>query len=419
MRTTEVDAQNVHSFSWAFCTGRIVKGMDGYMLLLNGIIMTMDTETVQNGFVRVLDGKITDVGDMARAPAPEAGEKVIALAGRLLTPGFVDAHCHLGLCEDGLGLEGDDLNEDADPVTPHIRAIDGINPLDRCFREAVAGGVTCVVVAPGSANPVAGQIAAFKTSGRWIDEMAVREPVAIKFALGENPKMSYSNKALTPVTRMATAALIREQLFKARRYLDDIEKAEDDPELDKPDYDARCEALIPLLKGEIRAHFHAHKAYDILSAVRIAKEFGLSYTIIHATEGYLIADILADLRADVICGPLICTRTKPELAHHSAENCAKLLAAGVNVAVSTDFPEIPINLLAHSAAFAAANGMPRDAAFQAITIHAAKAAGLQDRVGSVTPGKDADLNVFSRDPFEVGAKPDMVLINGKCVCGAF
>jgi imidazolonepropionase-like amidohydrolase len=249
--------------------------------------------------------------------------------------------------------------------------------------------------------------------------MAVASPLAIKFALGENPKMSYGNKAQSPVTRMATAAIIREQLAKAKRSMRDVELAssdkEDDSEPDLPDYDIRLEALLPLLRREIRAHFHAHKAYDILSAVRIAEEFGLDYTLIHCTEGYLVADILAGLNARAVCGPLLMTRTKPELANMAAENCARLHEAGVLTAISTDYPEAPIGFLAASASLAVVGGMERQAALEAITISAAKAVGLEARIGSISPGKDADLLVFSQDPLTLGAKPDIVIIDGEIV----
>lgn len=385
------------------------------MLFINANVMSMDAPEIKNGFVRVHGGKITAAGSMTGMPQPEPGEEIIELAGKTLLPGFIDAHSHLGLYENGLGLEGDDLNEDTDPITPHLRALDGINPLDRCFEEARDSGVTCAVVSPGSTNPIAGQICAVKTGGRWIDEMVVAQPLAMKFALGENPKMIYGNKSQTPVTRMATVAIIREQLSRARRYLDDTRRARDDLEIDAPDFDARLEALVPVLDGKIRAHFHAHKAYDILSAVRIAREFSLKYTIIHCTEGHMIADILAELGAPAVCGPLLCARTKPELVNLSAENCSMLVNAGVTVAISTDYPEIPVDFLASSAAFASAAGMPRVKALEAITIAAAKAVELDGRLGSITPGKDADLLVFSQDPLAVGARPEQVFIDGKRV----
>jgi imidazolonepropionase-like amidohydrolase len=272
-----------------------------------------------------------------------------------------------------------------------------------------------VVVAPGSANPIAGQICAFKTAGRCLDQMVVTEPLAIKFAMGENPKMTYGSKNQTPYTRMAVAAIIREQLQKARRYSLARHVAEADPSESEPEYDARCEALIPLLRRTISAHFHAHKAYDILTAIRIAEEFDLDYTIIHCTEGHLIADILAEKGAKAVCGPLISARTKPELAGLSAQNCATLLNAGVTVGICTDHPEIPSDFLASSAALSVRGGLSEEQALAAITIDAARAVNLEQRLGSITPGKDADLLVYSDDPLGLYTKPDEVYIEGNVV----
>lgn len=382
------------------------------MLMLHADILPIDAPEIAAGFVRIRDGKIEAVGEMRNAPAPEPGEEVVELGGRLLLPGFVDAHSHMGLVEDGVGLEGDDLNEDSDPATPQMRALDGLNPLDRSFAEARESGVTCAVISPGSTNPVGGQVCAVKTFGRWADKMAVAQPLAVKFSMGENPKMTYSLKPAAPVTRMGTAAIIREQLYKAKRYLADLRRAQSEEGVDEPEYDLRCESLLPLLRGEIRAHFHAHKAYDILTAVRIAQEFSLNYTLIHCTEGYLIADILGELGARAVCGPLICARTKPELAGHSLQSAARLLRAGVVTAISTDHPELPGSFLLSSAALAAANGLTREEALGCITLSAARAVGLEERLGSVTPGKDADLLVFEQDPFTVCAKPEQVYIGG-------
>lgn len=385
------------------------------MLLYNAVIWTMDGEDIPEGYVRIRDGRIDSLGGMSERPLADAGEDVMNLSGRLLLPGFVDAHSHIGLHSTALGAEGDDVNEDTEPLSPHLRALDGIDPFDDAFRQARAAGVTCAVVSPGSANPIAGQICALKTAGRCVDAMAVAEPLAVKFALGENPKMVYGAKPQFPVTRMGTAALIREQLAEARRYLEDVRRAGEDEDFDMPEYDAKCEALLPLLRGEIAAHIHAHKAYDIMTGIRIAEEYGLRCTIVHGTEAYLVADILAEKRVHVICGPMLCARTKPELAGQSADNCRRLADAGVCVAICTDYPELPQELLMLSAAVAEAGGLGSRAALRAITIDAARAAGLEARVGSITPGKDADLLVFSGDLSRVGARPDMVCIGGEWV----
>lgn len=383
------------------------------MLLIHARVIPMDGPEIACGYVQIKNGKITAVGKME--DCDKQAEQIIDLHGKQLLPGLIDAHSHLGLMGDSLGIEGDDINEESEPVTPHLRSIDAINPFDRAFADARQAGVTCIVVSPGSANPIAGEICALKTVGRCVDTMTVAQPLGIKFALGENPKMTYGAKTQTPMTRMATAALIREQLHKAKRYWQDKETAQEDVDLDEPEYDAKCEALIPLFKGEIRAHFHAHKAYDILTAVRIAQEFDLDLTLVHCTEGYLIADLLAETGAPVVCGPLICARTKPELAGISPDNCSSLVAAGVTVGISTDHPEVPVGLLATSAALAVTQGMSRQQALACMTIDAAKAVGLGHRIGSITPGKDADLIAYSGDPLALGSQPDMVWIAGERV----
>jgi len=382
------------------------------MLFINGLIMTMDGPDIENGYVRVENGKIHSVGEMAGAPVPSPGEEVVDLEGKRLLPGFVEAHSHVGIDEDSLGIEGEDINEMSDPCTPHLRALDGINPMDRCFTEFREAGITTAVIGPGSSNPVAGQLCAIKTSGRWIDEMSVMEPLAMKLAFGENPKMVYTEKNQAPNTRMATAAIIRESLMKTRRYMEALDKAEDDPDTDPPEYDAKLEGLVPLLRGEIRAHIHAHRAYDILTGIRIAKEFGFKYTLIHCTEGHLIADILAQEKAYAVCGPIICARSKPELSNLTIENCRSLREAGVPVAICTDHPVVPGQYLTMSAQVAQAGGMSYRDALEAITSTAAKVTGLDGRIGSITPGKDADLLIFGGDPLSGLLKPEAVYING-------
>lgn len=382
------------------------------MQLINANIIPMEGAAIPHGFVRVQGEHIAEVGPMSSLPGTETGEETVDLGGALLLPGFIDAHSHLGLIADGVGVEGDDLNETGDPCTPHLRAIDGTDPFDRGFAEARAAGITSVVVSPGSANPIAGQICALKTAGRWIDQMAIQQPLAMKFALGENPKKVYGGKSQTPYTRMATVGIIREQLNRTKQYMQEQQTAQTDAGAKPPPYDARCEALLPLLRGEMRAHVHAHKAYDILSAIRIADEFGLDCTLIHATEGYLIADILQQTGIPVVCGPMICTRTKPELVGLSTQNCKTLIDAGVQVAVSTDHPEVPINFLAPSAAVAMTAGLSWEQAIETLTIGAARTVGLEQRLGSIVPGKDADLTVWEQDPLTWGARPTLVLISG-------
>lgn len=383
------------------------------MLLINAKIMTMEDAVIDCGYIQIKDDKIIAVGDMNSAPQDD---NVLDLQGKTVYPGFIDAHCHMGMAEEGLDFEGDDLNEMTDPVSPHLRGLDAINPVNQSFPEAVDAGVTTVVTGPGSANAISGQFCAIKTYGKRVDKMVLREPVAMKFALGENPKKVYNDKSETPMTRMATAALIREELSKAKRYLEDVQKAEEDPEEnDPPEFDAKKEALIPVLKRELKAHIHCHRSDDIFTAVRLAEEFELDYVLIHCTEGHLIADELKEIGAPVVNGPLMCTRTKPELLHASDKTPGILSKAGLQVAICTDYNVIPIWMLPITAGYAAREGMDYIEALKAITINPARICGIEDRVGSVKIGKDADLLVYSQDPLTLAAKPDMVFINGKQV----
>lgn len=382
------------------------------MLLYNAGIFTACTDPIKNGYVLIKDGKIIDVGPMTFCP--KDGESY-DMGGATVFPGFVDAHCHIGMWEDGMGFEGDDGNEDTDPATPHLRALDAINPGDRSFEEAVAAGVTTVVTGPGSANPVAGQMVVMKTYGERVDEMALRAPAAMKFALGENPKNTYHSKEQTPSTRMATAAVIREQLLKAQRYGKDMEAARLDEDTDPPEFDMKSEALRSVLKGKIQAHFHAHRADDIFTAIRIASEFGLKAVLIHCTEGWMNAEKLAAENIPVIVGPMIGTRTKPELINQRDENAALLKKAGVTVAICTDHPEVPIKYLPLSAGIAVRAGMKWADAVRAITSVPAKILGLERRIGAVSPGLDADLVVFSGDPLSVYSEPLWVIAGGKIV----
>lgn len=383
------------------------------MLIQNAMIYTMAGEPIPNGYLLVRDGKIAAVGAM---PAPLAeGEDVIEAEGACVYPGFIDAHTHLGMWEDGLAFEGDDGNEDTDPVTPHLRGIDAVNPLDRCFEEACAAGITTVVTGPGSANPIGGQLAAIKTAGRRIDNMLIQAPVAMKMALGENPKSIYHSKSQTPSTRMATAALIREELYKTRRYLEDLELSREDEEIDPPEYDIKCEALIPVLKGELPVHFHAHRADDIFTAMRLGREFGLNYVIVHGTDGHLIAEDLAEEDVPVLCGPILCDRSKPELKNLTPA-CPGVLAENkVRITIVTDHPVIPIQYLPVCAGLAVREGLNREEALRAITINPARICRIDDRVGSLETGKDADFSIFREDPLQISTKPEMVFVSGKRV----
>ena len=383
------------------------------MLIIHAHLHTMAGADIADGYLRTEGNQIAELGGMPVEPKP--GEEVIDAQGAGLYPGFVDAHTHLGMWEDGLTFEGDDGNEETDPVTPQLRAIDAINPVDRCFQEALHAGVTTVVTGPGSANAIGGQMAAVKTYGSCIDHMIVKAPFAIKMALGENPKSVYHGKNQAPSTRMSTAALIREQLYKAKRYQEEMERAEKDEDFDMPEFDMKCEALLPALRREIQVHFHAHRADDIFTAVRIAKEFQLDYVVVHGTEAHLIAGGLVETGTRVLSGPFLCDRSKPELRNQTPSTPGILSGAGVPTAIITDHPVIPIQYLPVCAGLAVREGMDYEEALRAITINPAQICGLDHRLGSLEVGKDADLVLFDQDPLTIAAKPKMVIAGGKLV----
>lgn len=390
------------------------------MLIYNAKIYTMSERgVIENGFVEIKDGKIAAVGEMSDLGIVPS-ENDFNAEGANLYPGFIDCHTHLGMWENGMGFEGADGNEITDPSTPHLRTIDGANPNDYCFTEAARAGVTSVLTGVGSANPVGGDFIALKTYGSpRIDKRVLLSPAAIKFALGENPKRCYNDRDETPTTRLATAAIIREQLYKAKRYIEDIANykasigSEDEGSM--PDYDAKCEALMPLLKNNIKAHFHCHRADDIFTAVRIAEEFSLNYAIVHATEGGLVAEELKEIGCPCIVGPVICDRSKPELNKQTIQNAARLYKAGVKLAICTDHPENPIQYLPLGAGVCIKGGLDKNAALAAITINPAEIAGIEDRVGSIETGKDADLSVMDGEFYDVLSKPKLVLVDGKAV----
>lgn len=386
------------------------------MIIYNVRIVPVTSETIEHGYIEISGDKILSFGSMetlAEIPA-EGG---FDASGLTAYPAFVDAHCHIGMFADGLGFEGDDGNEETDPATPHLRAIDAVNPMDYCFEEAAMGGVGTVVTGMGSANPVGGTFLAIKTYGsRCADRRVVKYPLAMKLALGENPKSVYHDKNEAPTTRMATAAVIREQLLTARRYMEDyaeyIRTKGTDDETSRPDFDMKCEALIPLLQRKIKAHFHCHRADDIFTAIRLSEEFGLDYVLIHATEGHLIADELPK-GTQIVAGPIFGDRCKPELKNASISNAAVLAENGMTVALCTDHPENPIQYLPAMAGLAMRGGMSEENALRAITINPAKICGIDDRVGSIEPGKDADIALFHGSFYELSSAPAAVVMGGK------
>lgn len=379
------------------------------MKIWNAEIHTMtDAGVIPNGYISVENGKITAVG--AGTPTVIEPQDIDA-QGSVLLPGFIDAHTHLGVIENGIDFEGDDCNESTDPFTPQLRVIDGINPFDRCFEEARLAGVTTAMISPGSANACGGTMAILKTAGHVVDRMQIG--TGMKFALGENPKRVYSDRDEMPVTRMATAAMIREGLSKAQRYQLDLDYAQSDPDEHMPDYDTKSEALLPVLERKVKAHFHCHRADDICTAMRIAEEFHLDCVIIHGTEGDKIADVLAQAQVPVIAGPILCDRCKPEMRNLTIQSPARMQRAGVRVALCTDHTVIPIQYLSTIAALAVKGGMKQKDALYAITAGAAEILGVENRVGSIAPGMDADLQLYAGDPLDLLCDPWLVLIDGE------
>ena len=382
------------------------------IFIKNGNIFTMAGDIIEKGSILIKDGKILEVGKDLVAPLDA---KVIDAGGRMVVPGFIDAHCHLGMWEEGIGFEGSDGNEMVDPVTPHLRAIDGINPMDISFAEAYKGGVTTAVTGPGSANVIGGMFVALKTYGKRVDDMIIKEPIAMKIAFGENPKRVYNGLKKSPMTRMATAAMLRENLFKAEAYLEKKELGKEDPSK-MPEYDMKMEALAKVLNKEIPLKAHAHRADDIFTAIRIAKEFDLDITLDHCTEGHLIADYLAEEGKPAIVGPTLSNRSKFELQNLTFDTPKVLNEAGVKIAITTDSPVIPLQYLPVCAGLAAKSGLEEMEALKAITINAAEITGIDDKVGSIEVGKDADIVIFDGNPIKnIDCKTYITIINGEVV----
>ncbi len=379
--------------------------------IVGGRVVPIIGEPVDGGTVLIADGKIVAAGRDVSVPGDT---RVIDAAGGWVLPGFVEAHGHVGVHEEGEGWAGNDTNEMTEPVTAHVRALDAINPADIGFRDAISGGILAVNVNPGSGNPVGGQTAALKCWGRTVDEMLLKAPAGMKSALGENPKRVYSEQKKTPSTRLGVAAVIRGALVDAANYAQRIEAEQRKPEAErKPvDRDLKLEALAKVLSREIPWRQHCHRADDIATALRIADEFGYRLVIDHGTEAHLLADILAARDIPVIIGPLLTSRSKVELRNRSLANPGKLAAAGVTIAITTDHPVVPIHFLAYQAGLAVKHGLDRDTALQALTINPARIVGVDDRLGSLEPGKDADVVIWSGDPLDVPSRVQRALVNG-------
>lgn len=381
------------------------------LALINGNIMTMAGKVYKEGSIVVKGQKIAALSPY---PSPPAGARVIDVTGKYVLPGFIDAHTHIGIYEEIYRIEGDDTNESSDPVTPHLRALDAINMEDLAFQDAIHGGVTTVMTGPGSANVIGGLSVVMKTHARTADEAVIKNPAGLKVALGENPKRVYGNRKKAPMTRMATAALMRETLVAAQNYATKIKKGKKDPDK-QPDRDLKLEAMLPVISGEIPMLVHAHRVDDIITALRIADEFHLNVIIQHGTEAHKIPVELATRRVPAVVGPSLSSRAKVELKDRSFKTAGVLSQTGVQVAIMTDHPVVPIQYLPLLAALTVREGMDEEEALKAITINPAEILGIADRVGSLEKGKDADIIVLSGHPFDWRTKVELVLINGKIV----
>lgn len=371
-----------------------------------GKIETMtEAGTLKDGVILIEDGRIKVIGE--NIDIPEEAE-VYDYGDKTILPGLIDAHTHLGIGEEGIGWEGKDYNETTSPVTPELRAIDAINPADLGLEDARKSGITSVMVAPGSANVIGGECLAMKTNGKYVDDMIIKNPVGIKAAFGENPKRVYSEQKKSPSTRMAVAAEMRKVFMETEDYIKNKENDEDG----SFKRDIKFESLSRVINGEMPLKTHAHRADDIMTALRIADEFSIDLTIEHCTEGHKIAERLAEAGVPAIVGPSLTTRSKVEVKDRDFKTAAVLAEAGVKVALMSDHPVIPVDNLMVYAALAVKAGLERAEAYKSVTINPAEILGIDDRVGSLDAGKDADLVVYSGDPLDIAANVEAVYISG-------
>lgn len=375
------------------------------LLIRNGMLHTMEAKGIIRGDLLIKNGKIVKI---AKEITKTEQMQVVDAKGMHIYPGFIDAHSHIGISEEKISGQGDECNEGTNPVTPTMRAIDAINPMDSAFHNAIAAGITGVMVGPGSANAIGGQFAFVKTDGRCIDDMIVLAPAAMKIAFGENPMTNYGMNGNLPSTRMGIAALIREELWKAQQYLQKTDE-------NSQEKDFTMECYRPLFEGKIPLKAHVHRVDDIFTAIRIAKEFGLGLTLDHCTEGHLVADEIAKSGFPAIVGPSLASRTKKEVSLSDFKTAGVLQKAGVTVALTTDHPVSRQQYLPLCAGLSVKEGMEEKGALRAITIDAAKICRVDERLGSLKEGKDADLVLCDGNPLEIKTSVRMTIINGKIV----
>lgn len=382
------------------------------MLIKDAKIITMTEKSYESGCILIYNKVIKKVAENINND--ENNDNIIINAkGKWVMPGLIDAHCHVGISEEKKGLEGNDCNETTEPVTPYLKAIDAINPMDAAFHNAIKAGITSIMVGPGSSNVVGGQFVFIKTNGRNIDDMVVLEPAAMKVAFGENPKKNYGNKNLMPSTRMTIGSMLREELFEAKQYIDKKQSAIEAGEGFEEDF--RLECWLSVFKKEIPLKAHVHRADDILTAIRIAKAFDLNMTLDHCTEGHLILEEIKESGFSAIVGPGLASRSKIEVQYMDFKTAGLLHKAGIKVAITTDHPVSLIQYLPLCAGLAAKEGLGVEEGLKAITINAAEICNVSSRVGSIEEGKDADIAIFDGNPMETFTNCLYTIIDGEIV----
>lgn len=375
------------------------------LAIINAKVFDGTGNVIDNGKIVIEDGKFSQIGTSLSIPD---GCKVIDVEGKIVTPGLIDVHTHLGVHEEGVGKAGQDVNETSSEVTSQVRSLDGINPFEPGFEVARKSGITTVQIMPGSANVIGGEMVVVKTKGTVVDQMVLREPSGMKAATGENPKNVHGGKGKMPTTRMGVAARLREKFIEAEHYKMQFENG-------KVARNLGLENLCKVLNKEIPLRVHAHRADDIATVLRLKREFNIDITIEHCTEGHLIADFIAEHDVMVSVGPTMSSKSKVELANKGWHTLVALTNAGVSVSITTDHPVVGIEHLMTSAIMAVKNGLSETDALKAITINAAKHLGVEERVGSIEAGKDADFAIWSGDPFDLRSSVVKTYIQGECV----